>query len=153
MQSFFRVLLVMQFLVVALHDLVDIPGWTNARQVQSALGRNKVLIGTLINSLFPGVAAAFALYYWRSPTPAFVLYYWIIYCAVTVAWAIEAWWIPYFRGTSKKRKQLYSIMYADTRHVLPLRGDNPRPNLLHLCFHVLFLINLTLATVLWFGIA
>jgi hypothetical protein len=44
-----------------------------------------MLIGTLINSLFPGLAAAFALYYWRRPTPTFVLTYWFIYCAVTVA--------------------------------------------------------------------
>ncbi len=73
MQTIFTVLIVVQFLVVALHDLVDIPGWTHGRQVQSALGRNKVLIGTLINSLFPGLAAAFALYYWRRPLPAFVL--------------------------------------------------------------------------------
>jgi hypothetical protein len=36
---------------------------------------------------------------------------------------------------------------------LPAHGDNPRPNLLHLYFHVLFLINLVLAAVLWFGVA
>jgi hypothetical protein len=28
---------------------------------------------------------------------------------------------------------------------LPARGDNPRPNLLHLGFHALFLTTLTLA--------
>lgn len=151
MQAVFTVLIIVQFLAVALHDLVDIPGLAHGRQVQSELGRNKVLIGTLINSLFPGLAAAFALYYWTRPAPAFVLSFWIIYCAVTVAWAITAWWIPYFRGTDERTKKLYSRMYSGTIHVLPPRGDNPRPNLLHLCFHALFLINLTLAAVLWFG--
>jgi hypothetical protein len=50
-------------------------------------------------------------------------------------------------------EQLYSQMYAGTRQVLPPHGDNPRPNLLHLYFHVLFLINLALATILWLSIA
>jgi hypothetical protein len=39
-------------------------------------------------------------------------------------------------------------MYAGTKHVLPARGDNPRPNLLHLYFHVLFVVTLGLAVVL-----
>jgi hypothetical protein len=151
LQALFGVLIWLQFLVVALHDLVNIPGWTHGRQVTAALGRNKVLIGTLINSSFPGLAAAYAVHYWQRPKPAFVLNYWVIYCAVTVTWAIAAWWIPYFRGTDEKTKQLYSKMYAGTRQVLPPRGDNPRPNLLHLYFHALFLINLALAAVLWFG--
>jgi len=132
MQTVFTVLIVVQFLVVALPDLVDIPGWTYGRQVQSALGRNRVLIGTLTNSLFAGLAAAFALCDWGRPTPAFVLNYWIVYCALTLTGAITAWWIPYFRGTNERTKQLYSKMYAGTHHVLPPRGDNPRPNLLHL---------------------
>jgi hypothetical protein len=152
-QSLFTVLICLQFLVVALHDWLDIPGWTHGRQILSALGQNKMLIGTLINCLFPGLAAAFAVYYWRQPKPAFALDYWIIYCAVTVLGAITAWWIPYFRGTDDKTKQLYLKMYAGTCQVLPARGDNPRPNLLHLYFHALFLTNLALAAFLWSGIA
>jgi hypothetical protein len=37
MQTFFTVLLLAQLFVVALHDLVDIPGWSHGRQVQSAM--------------------------------------------------------------------------------------------------------------------
>jgi hypothetical protein len=43
-------------------------------------------------------------------------------------------------------------MYAGTRQVLPPRGDNPRPNLLHLCFHALFVVTFLLALVLRFRI-
>jgi hypothetical protein len=153
-ETIFTVLIVLQFLVVALHDWVDIPGWTHGRQVRSAIGRNKMLAGTLINCLFPGLAAGFAIYYCNRPIkPASVLDYWLIYCAITVIGAITSWWIPYFRGADEKTKQLYLKMYAGTRHVLPPRGDNPRPNLLHLYFHALFIVNLVLATTLWFGIA
>jgi hypothetical protein len=35
--------------------------------------------------------------------------------------------------------------------VLPARGDNPRPNLLHLFFHVLFVVTLCLSLALRFG--
>jgi hypothetical protein len=151
-QTLFTVLVVVQFLVSTLHDWVDIPGWTHGRQVRSAIGPNKMLIGTLVNGIVPGLAAAFALYYWHRPAPASVLNYWVIYSAVVVMGAISSWWIPYFRGTDEKTKALYSKMYAGTRQVLPPHGDNPRPNLLHLYFHALGLINLVLAIVLRFGI-
>ena len=147
----FTILISLQFLVMALHDWVNIPGWSHGRQVQAALGRNKMVIGTMINCIFPGTAVAFAFYYWEKPKPAFVLNYWVIYCAVTVLSAITAWWIPYVRGADKKTKQLYMQMYAGTKNILPARGDNPRPNLLHLYFHALFLINLALATALRLG--
>ena len=152
-ETTFTVLVCLQFLVVGLHDWLEIPGWTHGHQVQSAIGRNKMVIGTLVNGILPGLAAVYALYYWHRPKPAFVLNYWIIYCAVVVMGAISSWWIPYFRGTDEKTKELYRKMYAGTRQVLPPRGDNPRHNLLHLCFHGLGLINLALATILRFRIA
>ena len=68
-----------------------------------------------------------------------------MYCAVTVASAIGMWYVPYLFGTTEKQKREYGTMYAGTRHVLPPRGDNPRPNLLHICFHLLFAANLFLA--------
>jgi len=150
-QTLFTCLIAAQFLVVAAHDLVDIPGWTHGSQVQALIGRRKIWLVTLVNGIFPGVAAAFAFYYWNKPKPAFVTGYWVFYCAVTVASAIVMWYVPYFFGTSEKQKREYAAMYAGTRQVLPARGDNPRPNLLHLCFHALFLITLVLAIMLWLG--
>jgi hypothetical protein len=47
---------------------------------------------------------------------------------------------------------MYQTMYAGTRQVLPERGDNPRPNLLHLCFHALFLLTFVFAIVIRFGV-
>ena len=76
--------------------------------------------------------------------------YWIIYCAVTLLSAIAMWYVPYLFGTTEERKRDYSRMYAGARQVLPSRGDNPRPNLLHVCFHVLFLVNFVLVLVLRF---
>lgn len=152
-QTLFTWLMTVQFLAVAVHDLVDIPGWTHGGQVQSLVGGRKLWLVTLVNSIFPGVAAAFAVYYWKRPEPVFVTDYWVIYCAVAVLSAIAMWYIPYFRGTTDERRREYARMYADTWQLLPPRGDNPRPNLLHLCFHALFVANLFIAWVPRFGMA
>lgn len=140
----------MQFVVVALHDLVDVPGWTHGSQVQALLGRRKVWLVTLINSIFPGLACAFAIEFWNRAKPWWVVDYWVLYCGVTVASAIAMWYLPYFFGTTAERQREYAAMYAGTRQVLPPRGDNPRPNLLHLCFHVLFVITFLMALALRF---
>jgi len=131
--------------MILLHDLVEIPGWSHTSQIQAVLGKRKLLAATLINSTLPGVAAAFAWYYWHRPRPAYVNQYWLIYCAVTVLSAIAMWYWPYFRGASEKTKDEYRRFYAGTHQILPARGDNPRPNVLHLLFHVLFVATLLLA--------
>jgi hypothetical protein len=151
MESLFTVLLVLQFAVVVMHDWVDIPGWTHGSQVQAVVGRRKLWIASAINALFPGAAVAFALYFWNAAKPWYVTDYWVAYCVVTVASAIFMWYVPYFLGGAERQKEEYARMYAGTRHVLPARGDNPRPNLLHVCFHVLFAANLALVLLLRFG--
>lgn len=149
-QTLFTCLIVLQFVVVALHDVVDVPGWTHGTQVQAVVGRRKLWLATLINSIFPGVAVAFALYFWNKPKPGFVSNYWLAYCAITLASAIAMWYVPYFFGASERAKRDYLRMYAGTRQALPPRGDNPRPNFLHLCFHVLFVTNFVLVLFLRF---
>jgi hypothetical protein len=141
MQVLFVCLITLQFIVVALHDLVEIPGWTHSAQVKPIIGRHRLWMVTLVNSIFPGLAVAFAIYFWNRPRPRFVGNYWMIYCAVTLVSAIAMWYVPYLFGTTEERKRDYSRMYAGTRQIFPPRGDNPRPNLLHVCFHVLFVIN------------
>src|SRR5580692_9978846 len=141
MQALFACLITLQFIAVALHDLVEIPGWTHAAQVKSIIGRRWLWMVTLVNSAFPGLAVAFAIYFCNRPRPRFVDNYWMIYCAVTLVSAIAMWYVPYLLGTTEERRRDYSRMYAGTRQILPPRGDNPRPNLLHVCFHALFVIN------------
>jgi len=151
LKSIFTLLITIQFLLVAAHDLVDIPGWTHGNQVKALLGARKVWLVTVVNSMFPGVACGFALYFLRRPAPGWAADYWVIYCAVTGASAIFIWYVPYIFGGSEKQKLEYSRMYAGTRQILPARGGNPRPNLLHVCLHVLFLITFSLALALRFG--
>lgn len=145
MQELFTVLIGVQFLVILLHDLVEIPGWTHARQMRAVLGTGKLVGATLANAVYPGIAIGLAIAFWMRPAPLVVSRYWVIYCGVTVVSAIAMWYVPYFRGATGKIKEDYARFYAGTRHWLPTRGDNPRPNALHLIFHVLFVVTLGLA--------
>src|SRR6266550_18493 len=114
LQIVFSIRITIQFLVVVLHDWIDLPGWTHGRQVMAVLGRRKMIAGTLINAIFPGLAAAFAIYFWNKPKPLRVEDYWLLYCAVTLISAIAMWYIPYLFGASEKLKRMYEQMYAGT---------------------------------------
>ena len=152
LDTLFGWLILVQFLVVVSHDWLEIPGWTHSRQVQAVIGRTKLLWATAINAIFPGLAAAFAIWFWGKSHPTYVATYWVIYCAVTLLSALGMWYLPYFRGAGEKKKLEYLQMYAGTRHIFPARGDNPRPNLLHVIFHVLFVINFGLALAIRFKV-
>jgi hypothetical protein len=145
-------LITLQFVVVVMHDWVEIPGWSHGRQVQAAIGRRKLALATLINATFPATALALAVAFWNRPTPSFATTYWVVYCAVTLGSAIAMWYIPYLFGAPETTRLLYSRMYANTRQALPARGDNPRPNLLHVCFHVLFVVTFLLALAVRFHV-
>src|SRR5262249_51453251 len=145
MEAVFAFAITLQFLVIVAHDWIDVPGWNHGRQVQAVVGRRKLAIATAINAVFPGTAVAFAWLFWESPKPWYVTDYWLAYCAITLGSAIAMWYVPYLFGTSEEVKRQYGAMYAGTRQALPARGDNPRPNLLHVGFHVLFVATFTLS--------
>ena len=144
----FTCLIVFQFFITLGHDLIDIPGWVLGSQVQARMGRRKVWLATLVNSVFPGIAAGYAIAFWNRPLPAYVTNYWLIYCLIAALSAIGMWYIPYFRGATEAQKQDYLVMYAGTKQVLPERGDNPRPNVFHIGLHLLYVATFSLALVL-----
>jgi hypothetical protein len=151
MQTFFEWLIPLQFLLVALHDWVNIPGLTSATRVQSVIGKRKLLVVTLVNSSLPGLAVFFAIHFRNTPAPLYVKGYWFLYCVGTVLSGIAMWYIPYFFGASEEKTREYAAMYAGTRFVFPSRGNNPRPNALHFCFHILFLTTFLLSAAILLG--
>jgi hypothetical protein len=150
MVTVFTCLIILQFAIFVSHDLIDIPGWVHGSQVRASIGRRKVWLATIANSVFPGIAVGFAIYFWNRTKPSFVPNYWVIYCAVALVSAIGMWYIPYFRGAPEKQQKEYLSMYEGTLHILPVRGDNPRPNVFHMGIHALFVVNFCLAIVLRF---
>ena len=148
METPFASLITLQFLIIAVHDWIDIPGWIHGSNAQKVIGRTKLAWATIVNVVFPGVAVILAFRYYRIPKPVYVPNYWVIYTALTVASAIFMWWVPYFFGSSSQRLSTYNQMYEGTLHVLPVRKGDPGPNLIHIIFHLLFLSTLSLALAL-----
>lgn len=145
MAALFTLLIALQFVIILLHDLIDIPGLIHGSQVQRIVGRRKVWLATLVNSILPGIAVALAILFWKKSAPNYASNYWIIYCAVALASAVAMWYLPYLRGASDKQKREYRQMYEGTVHILPERNGNPRPNLFHVGIHILFVVNFCLA--------
>jgi hypothetical protein len=152
-ERLFAVLITVQFAVLVSHDWIDIRGWTQGSKVQAVVGRGKLAIATAINAIFPALAVIPALWFWGKPHSTLVGDYWVVYSGITLLSAIAMWYVPYFFGADEKKKSDYSRMYAGTRHILPARGDNPRPNLLHVAFHLLFLVNFAMALAIRFRAA
>jgi len=148
MEELFTSLIVLQFLIIGIHDWIEIPGWLHGRQIQAVVGQRKLAWATAINLVFPGLAVAYAVRFYQLPKPGYVLDYWLIYTALTVVMAVLSWWVPYLIGSAPAHREQYAKMYAGTRHVLPLRGSDPGPNLAHIVFHVLFLGTFALAVTL-----
>ena len=72
----------------------------------------------------------------------------LIYLFMTVG-TLLAWWKPYFFGSSAEMKQKMQP-YVNTHHVLPARGDNIRPNTLHLIVHIFIWVAFMLSLIFTF---
>src|SRR4051794_29944770 len=83
MQISFTILIVLQFLVIVLHDWLDIPGWTHGRQVRAVVGPRTLAIATAINAVFPGIAVALAIRFLGRPWTAGAANYCVAYCGIT----------------------------------------------------------------------
>jgi hypothetical protein len=143
----FKLLLAAQCLLTIVHDMFDIPGWTHRSQVLATVGARKFWAATAINSVFPLTAVIVVFSAWGSHS-FFARNYPFVYCSITVISAIAMWYIPYFFGASEETKRMYATMYKGTKQVFPLRKDHPRPNLLHVFLHVLFIATFSLSIVL-----
>ncbi|AXC14037.1 hypothetical protein ACPOL_4771 [Acidisarcina polymorpha] len=44
-------LIVLQFLIIVGHHLIDLPGWIHGSQVQAQIGKRKVWLATLANTV------------------------------------------------------------------------------------------------------
>jgi hypothetical protein len=148
MNTLFTFLIFLQFGLILLHDLIDIPGLVSGSSVRSSVGKGKLIGVTLVNAIFPGIAAGLAIFFLNRNRPPAVWNYWLIYCGITVCAAFFMWYLPYIRGAVNDQSGAAAKLHQDTVHVLPLRGDNAGPDLFHMCMHILFLANFCLVCLL-----
>jgi hypothetical protein len=134
-----------QLVILLFHDWIPLGSLNDVRAVRQANPGARVLVGTLISSLPPGVAFALSVTHLGRAYPHWlVLTLWCIYGFLFVG-ELEAWWVPYFFGSSIKRVERYRAMFGSTKAFLPPR-NGIIPNTLHCCLHIATLATLIVLT-------
>jgi small-conductance mechanosensitive channel len=132
------------FLVyVILHDWVSMPPFNNTHEFAKRSLSKRLLI-TLGNALPLIVALTLAIYYRYATLPFFAKCYMLLYVLLFFILMWTSWYKPYLLGTTKEQEASYKKEYGSTIQVLPAHGHNPRPNLMHVILHGLFLMSAVL---------
>ncbi|MBP9765239.1 hypothetical protein KBD08_02790 [Candidatus Babeliales bacterium] len=91
----------------------------------------RIIFFTIINSLCVAIPLYMTLFYFKTKLLSIVYFY----GGLTVG-TIASWWVPYIFGSSAIHKQQF-LKFKNTHYFLPTRGDNVRPNTLHVVLHLL----------------
>lgn len=121
-------------LIMLLHDWIDLPPFTDIAALKKAHTLKERILSTLINSTFVIIPLLITLHY-KYAIPNFLKWIVLLIYTLLSIGAICAWWIPYFFGSSQAHKEGF-IEYKNTHSFLPQRGNNVRPNTLHIILHI-----------------
>ena len=127
-----------------LHDWVPLGRLNDLRALRKTYPLRKILLGTVISSA-PFIALLLFSVVDR-PMPRYPLglrvWLWVGYGWLFVG-ELEAWWVPYLRGTDAARVERYKVMFGETMGFLPER-HGISPNTLHVVLHTCTLLLLVL---------
>lgn len=123
-------------LIMLLHDWVHIPPFTDILALKQNHSVAFRLLMTVVNSMTVLVPLGISIYIFGVNAPPLWAVRTIFWCylGLTVG-TIGSWWVPYFLGSSASHKEGFAE-YRNTHQLLPARGDNVRPNTLHIVLHV-----------------
>lgn len=69
-----------------------------------------------------------------------LMWFGVVYYFILIAEEFRVWWLPYFFGANERWRSVYDRLHARTIKMLPVRGNNPVPNLEHTILHALTLL-------------
>jgi hypothetical protein len=128
-------------LFLLMHDWIPLGRLNDTAAVRAENQGSKLLLATLISTVPYAVGLYATIDYMQTGHPHWVFtYLWFSYTILFLG-ELNAWWIPYFRGTEPVRIERYRKMFGRTHAFLPER-NSIRPNTLHVILHVLTLITL-----------
>jgi hypothetical protein len=126
---------------LALHDWIPLGRLNDVRAVRKENPRGKLLIGTAITTSLFVPPLVEGLRHVHGPWPGWVwIWLWMAYGLLFVG-ELQAWWGPYFVGTSEERVERYGAMFGGTHAFLPPR-NGICINTLHFVLHMLTLVTL-----------
>jgi hypothetical protein len=131
---------------LALHDWIPMGRLNDVRAVREENSGAKLLIGTVITTSLFVPPLIEGLRHVHGPWPGWVwVWLWAAYGLLFLG-EIQAWWWPYFMGTSEKTVERYRVMFGSTHAFLPARRGI-LINTLHFVLHVLTLTTLVVVAV------
>ena len=126
---------VVQVIILWLHDWIALPPLNDVAAVKRENSLGRLALATVIQSApytvgLVGTLASRA----GAPLHGWVMgWLWISYAILFVG-ELQAWWIPYLRGTTAERVARYGEMFGRTHAFLPAR-HGITPNTLHVVLH------------------
>lgn len=146
MLSFFIMLQVILLLFMLFHDWIPIPPFNDIKALEVCECTYYRLLGSLINGTMVLVPLILTILSFGNAhiSHPIAITVWSFYFVLTLG-AIFSWWVPYFFGSSEKHKEVFS-KFQNTHSFLPPRGDNIRPNTLHVALHLMIWTCLGFAT-------
>lgn len=131
---------------LALHDWIPLGRLNDLRAVRKENPGAKLLTATVISTLPFAVPLIEGLRHVHGPWPGWVwIWLWVAYGLLFFG-EVQAWWWPYFKGTSEKTLERYRVMFGETHAFLPVRRG-VRINTLHFVLHVLTLTTLVVVAI------
>jgi hypothetical protein len=150
--TLFVVALALQTLHLICQDWLDLFPLNDIAQLKQTISPTSRLLMILGNSAPSIIALSLALLYLDQPIPLGVGVYWAAYFGSVLVLMYSLWYKPYIFGATAEQRREFVHAYGRTHHVLPPRGENPRPNTFHLILHALFLVNSVLAIGIGFNL-
>ncbi|HEX4155250.1 MAG TPA: hypothetical protein VHY48_06520 [Acidobacteriaceae bacterium] len=124
-----------------LHDWVPLGGLNDVQAVRAENPGSRLLRTTLISAAPFVVGLVGSFWFLHRGYPMWLWYWlWASY-ALLFAGELNAWWIPYVKGTTEERVKRYRAMFGRTWAFLPERNGIV-PNALHVVLHAATLATL-----------
>ncbi|MFZ1871121.1 MAG: hypothetical protein WAU49_21795 [Steroidobacteraceae bacterium] len=145
-----RAFLVCQLYVVlfiGLHDWLPLGRLNNLAGIRAVDSRPRLLLTTLLSVLPFFIGFAGTCYYFAGRFPSWLFWLlWITY-GFALYGVLRAWYLPYLVYRDAARVARYQERFADTHAFLPMR-NGIRPDTLHVTFHGVLAVTVTLLWVL-----
>lgn len=150
-ETIFLVLSLIQFLILLVQDTVNLFPLNDIKHLQESMSLRDRTLMFIGNTVFFLICLVLQIVYFGQPKPVWVGGYAVLLYGLNLYLMYQQWYKYYFFGAAAEVNAKYALEYGRTLHILPARGSNPRPNLLHLVLHVLFVCNTILAIIVCFN--
>jgi hypothetical protein len=134
---FFAILQVILLLFMVFHDWIDLPPFTDRKNLRKFHSTQLLLFGSFLNGILVLIPLVLTLLYFEDTLPLWANGLFVIIYGIITLGTITAWWLPYLFGTNAPKMNRAELeVYQNTHHFLPKKKDRVVPNTLHVVLHI-----------------